>query len=125
MPTPARAASPSWAISTLVRSSRKCLYRVDGPHSAGAASRAPGLFLIALGCGLVIAGYWGHTAVVGDEVFVGRRDELGRFAALLGELAAAEVARTGGWRRRRHAGEDAGEASKSRVLIPANCTITW
>ena len=58
----------------------------------------------------------GQTAVVVDEVFVGRRDEQARFAALLGELTDGAGARRGRWRRRQPSGEDPA-AARSRVVL--------
>jgi hypothetical protein len=70
------------------------------------------------------AGQWlgdrragGHTAGVGDEVFVGRHDEQQQFAALLGGLAATRTVRASRWRRDRRSGEESGDASKSRVVL--------
>ena len=59
----------------------------------------------------------GQTAVVVDEVFVGRRDEQARFAVLLTELTASKRAGSKGWRRRRPSGEDPAAASRSRVVL--------
>ena len=48
-----------------------------------------------------------------DEVFVGRRDEQARFAALLTELTASK----GGWPRGRPSREAPAAASRSRVVL--------
>jgi tetratricopeptide (TPR) repeat protein len=52
-----------------------------------------------------------------DEVFVGRRDEQARFAALLKDLAADGARRSGGWLRFRRSGEDVAGAAMSRVVL--------
>ena len=59
----------------------------------------------------------GQTVIVVDEVFVGRRDEQARFAALLEGWAATRTPRTGGWLRRRQSAGDPGDAAKSRVVL--------
>jgi tetratricopeptide (TPR) repeat protein len=63
-----------------------------------------------------VIGSVGQTVIVADEVFVGRRDEQERFAALLGELAGTEARSARRWRRR-PSSEDPGDASKSRVVL--------
>jgi tetratricopeptide (TPR) repeat protein len=50
-------------------------------------------------------------------VFVGRRDELARFAALLAELMADGAAQSRRWWPRRPPGAVPGEAAKSRVVL--------
>jgi tetratricopeptide (TPR) repeat protein len=65
----------------------------------------------------VVGGVGARLLGVVDEVFVGRRDELARFAALLRELAGAGVVRSGGLGRRRHSGGNPAGAAKSRVVL--------
>jgi tetratricopeptide (TPR) repeat protein len=58
---------------------------------------------------------WGQTDPVTDEVFVGRTDELRRFAALLGGLPAER--RGPRWPRSRRSGGDLAGAAKSDVVL--------
>lgn len=53
---------------------------------------------------------------VADEYFVGRRDELTRFGALMAELTADGIAGFGRWRPHRRSGRNSGDA-KSRVVL--------
>jgi tetratricopeptide (TPR) repeat protein len=55
-----------------------------------------------------------ETDLVAESLFVGRRDEIGRFAALLGELPGGS-GRTGGWWRR--SGDICEETVGSRVVL--------
>jgi len=59
----------------------------------------------------------GQTAVVAVEVFVGRRDEQARFAAVLRELAPVGGPRRGRWRVRRAPASNAANAAGSRVVL--------
>ena len=52
-----------------------------------------------------------------EEAFVGRRDEIARFAALLDELKVGGHRRLGEWRPRRRKTSDRTESTKSRVVL--------
>jgi tetratricopeptide (TPR) repeat protein len=59
----------------------------------------------------------GQTDFVIDDVFVGRRNELARFKALLGELPTGRRARVLGRSRGQKSGAEQHEAARSRVLL--------
>ena len=52
-----------------------------------------------------------------SEVFVGRRDEQSRFAAVLEELTRTEAEHDGWWHRRRKSGETRAVPAVSRVVL--------
>jgi hypothetical protein len=104
--------SASRAASTLGGVSRCSL---DNPATRGRGGHRYRQGVRTAGLRLPWSAVWGQTDLVTDEVFVGRTDELRRFAALLGGLRAKR--RGPRWPRSRRSGEDLAGAAKSHVVL--------